>query len=100
MLSGQYSLPPYHQKTFPRRKFIQSKNSQKYYKGIVHFIKKISGNKKGSLFSDRDHFKVSFQGYLSPLAHLPQFAVKNRQNFVGGCQKPLGYQPPFFENQM
>jgi hypothetical protein len=34
------------------------------------------------------------------LAHLPQFAVENGQNIVGGWQKPLGYQPPFLENQM
>jgi hypothetical protein len=36
----------------------------------------------------------------TPLAHLPQFAVENGQNIVGGWQKPLGYQPPFLENQM
>jgi hypothetical protein len=34
------------------------------------------------------------------LAHLPQFAVGNGKNFVYGYQKPLGYQPSFFENQM
>jgi hypothetical protein len=34
------------------------------------------------------------------LTHLPQFTVENGQSFVGGCHKPLGYQPPFLENQM
>jgi hypothetical protein len=35
-----------------------------------------------------------------PLAHFPQFSVLKGQNSIGICQKILGYQPLFFENQM
>ena len=35
-----------------------------------------------------------------PLTHFPQLVVHKGQNSVVGCQKLVGYQPPFFENQM
>ena len=34
------------------------------------------------------------------LTHFPQLVVHKEQNPVAGYQKLVGYQPPFFENQM
>jgi hypothetical protein len=34
------------------------------------------------------------------LTHFPQLVVHKGQNPIAGCQKLVGYQPPFFENQM
>jgi hypothetical protein len=34
------------------------------------------------------------------LTHFPQLSVHKGQNSIGVCQKVLGYQLLFFENQM